>query len=129
MSIATDYYEATGETVAQAVMDMHDRGLPIGRVAAIIGYRTSSDLRRYLAVRGVECPWPRTEKRGRGKPPIKITDAKMERFVELRKQGLPAKEAAATIGHPVRSIYNAIERRRPDLMHRGKYKGDKHKFV
>src|SRR5690606_9661843 len=120
MSIATDYYEATGETVIQAVMDMHERRFPIGRAAAIIGYRTSSDLRRYLEVRGVECPWPRTEKRGRGKPPVKITDAKMERYIELRKKGVPAELAAATVGHPVRSVYNAIEKRRPDLMYRGK---------
>ncbi len=129
MTIAEDYFADAGETVGQAVKRMHADGFSIERASQMIGYCTSSDLRKYLARRGLECPWPKNTYRGRrGHPPIKITDAVMERYVAMRHSGVFAKDAAADVGFNADQIRKAIQQRRPDLsLPRGRTRGDRYR--
>jgi len=129
MTIADDYYADAGETVGQACVRMHAAGFGIERAALLIGYATSSDLRKHLARRGLECPWPRnTYQDRRGRPPIRITDAAMERYVAMRQSGVLAKAAAADVGFSSCQIVKAIQQRRPDLsLPRGRTRGDRYR--
>ncbi|MBU0792295.1 MAG: hypothetical protein KKC55_17810 [Gammaproteobacteria bacterium] len=115
-TIADLYFADTGETVGKACKSMHAGGISIERASQIIGYKTSSDLRKYLARRGIECPWPKKRAGSPGgHPPIRITDNMMERYVDLRRAGVLADIAAREAGHSRDSIRQAIRARRPDL--------------
>jgi AraC-like DNA-binding protein len=114
MTIADEYYADAGETVGQAVKRLHADGFSIERASRLIGYATSSDLRKWLDRRGLECPWPKSHA-GRGHPPIKIDEKALEQYVELRLAGRTATEASAAVGHTPTQMQSAIYSRRPDL--------------
>lgn len=124
-TIAEQYFIDTTETVAEACKSMHANGISIERASQIIGYASSSDMRKYLRRRNLVCPWPTTQSdKRRGKPPYKIKDAAMEKYVELRTAGVTAKEAAKKVGHDPDQLRVAIHTRRKDLsLPRGAHKG------
>lgn len=114
MTIANRYLLDTGETVGQAVRAMHAEGKTIEQAARIIGYRTSSDLRKHLRHRAIDCPWDKKHD-GRGKPPIVVTDSAMEYYAKARACGMSATEAARHVGFTPQQLQSAIYGRRPDL--------------
>ena len=114
MTISQTYHADAGETVGQAVKRMHADGFSIERASRIIGYCTSSDLRKYLARRGLECPWPKKHG-GRGHPPIKIPESAIEQYVALRLKGMRSREAGKIVGFTQSQMQSAIYSRRPDL--------------
>lgn len=124
MTIATTYLEDAGETVGQACERLAAAGVPMNAAATQIGYYSSSDLRKYLERRGLNCPWPKDLQRRRGHPPARVTGAQAEHYATQRAQGVPPLQAAEGTGHTPAQIRNAIKRR-PDLrLPLGKRKGD-----
>lgn len=115
MTIASDYYARTGESVIEAVKRLHTEGIKVERAAQQIGFYSSSDLRKWLSKRGLSCPWPKKPHPNRGRPPIKITDAMMEQYAALRHSGVSAPEAAKAVGKSPTHIRHAIHARRPDI--------------
>lgn len=116
MTIANEYLADTGETVGQAALRMYAAGISVEHAARSIGYATSSDLRKHLARRGLECPWPPSRAfPHRGRPPVKITDKVLDRYCALRQAGNTSEDAAKRLGHSERSIYGALKSRRPDV--------------
>jgi len=116
MTISDDYFADTGETVGKAAIRMHALGISIEQAAHQIGYATSSDLRKWLARRGLECPWPPSRAfPHRGRPQVKITDKVLDDYCALRLGGAMASEACSILGHSERSIYSALKNRRPGV--------------
>lgn len=115
MTIASDYYARTGESVIEACKRLHAEGIKVDRAAQLIGFCSSSDLRKWLSKRELPCPWPKNPHPNRGRPPIKITDAMMEQYAALRHSGVSAQEAAESVGKSPTHIRHAIYSRRPDI--------------
>lgn len=116
MTISDDYFADTGETVGKAAIRLHALGISIEQAAHQIGYATSSDLRKWLARRGLECPWPPSRAfPHRGRPQIKITDKVLDDYCALRLGGAMSSEACSILGHSERSIYSALKNRRPGV--------------
>lgn len=115
MTIASDYYARTGESVIEACKRLHTEGIKVDRASQLIGFCSSSDLRKWLSKRDLPCPWPKKPHPNRGRPPIKITDAMMEQYAALRHSGVPAPEAAKAVGKSPTHIRHAIYARRPDI--------------
>lgn len=116
MTISDDYFADSGETVGKAAIRMHALGISIEQAAHQIGYATSSDLRKWLARRGLECPWPPSRAfPHRGRPQIKITDKVLDDYCALRLGGAMASEACEILGHSERSIYSALKNLRPGV--------------
>lgn len=116
MTISDDYFEDTGETVGKAAIRLHALGISIEQAAHQIGYATSSDLRKWLDRRGLECPWPPSRAfPHRGRPQIKITDKVLDDYCALRLGGAMSSEACSILGHSERSIYSALKNRRPGV--------------
>lgn len=128
MTIADDYFAETGETVGQAAKRLHAEGINVERASHMIGYSTSSDLRKYLRRRGMHCPWPLKPVPVQGKPPRKVTDEMIERYAELRLSGLPACDAIERAGVSRSTIHVALRRRRPDLRARMIERGVMHEW-
>lgn len=116
---AAAYTASTGETVLAACRRMHAEGIGIEAAAREIGFGCSTDMRKYFTRRGLECPWPQSDKHA-NLFSRKITNRDMERFAKLRDSGVPTDVAAERIGYSLQGIQEAIRNRRPDLKGRGK---------
>ena len=113
MTIASAHYARTGKTVAETCRELHAQGKGIEYASTIIGYRTSTDMRKWFARRRAECPWPLDLRASAIRHPI--PDETLSLFIELRR-AMPAEQAAAIVGHPNDSLRSAVLRRRPDLI-------------
>lgn len=117
MTIAEEYFEATGETVGAACLRLYAAGVKVNAASNRIGYSSSSDLRKYLERRGIQCPWPKIgEDKPRGRPPYKLTDDKLEAFAALLKSGMTKTQAAKVVGHQKDHLVKSLKKRRPDLL-------------
>ena len=95
-STPEEYYKVTGETIGQAVARIH-KTMSVEHAAHYIGFVSSTDLRRYLARRGIPDPWPLVY-RGKRKH-HRISEEAMVEYCRRILRGEPKGKAERDMGY------------------------------
>lgn len=111
MSIATEYFESTGERVIDAALRMFEEGKTGSAAAMAIGYGRSTQLRKYLECRGVEWPWPPGGKAPHTVNAHAIPTHTLERYLAMRQTRIKAKVAGKALGYNPWSLHEAAKKR------------------
>ena len=90
------YYKATGETIGQAVARLH-KTAGIEYVAHYVGFASATDLRRYLARRGIPDPWPLAYRGKRQRH--RVSEQDMVEYCRRIIRGEPKGEAEKNMGY------------------------------
>ena len=95
-STPDEYYKTTGETIGQAVARLH-KTVGIEYAAHYVGFASATDLRRYLARRGIPDPWPLAY---RGKRQHhRVSEQDMVEYCRRIIRGEPKGEAEKNMGY------------------------------
>ena len=95
-STPEEYYKVTGETIGQAVARLH-KTVGIEYAAHYVGFASATDLRRYLARRGIPDPWPLAY---RGKRQHhRVSEQDMVEYCRRIIRGEPKGEAEKDMGY------------------------------
>lgn len=95
-STPEEYYKATGETVGQAVARLH-KTMGVEHAAHYVGFASSTDLRRYLARRGIPDPWPMAYRGKRQRH--RVSDEDMVEYCRRIIRGEPKGKAERDMGY------------------------------
>lgn len=95
-SIPEEYYKATGETIGQAVARLH-KTMGVEHAAHYVGFASATDLRRYLARRGIPDPWPMAYRGKRQRH--RVSDEDMVEYCRRIIRGEPKGKAERDMGY------------------------------
>lgn len=95
-STPEEYYKATGETIGQAVARIH-KTMGVEHAAHYVGFASATDLRRYLARRGIQDPWPMAYRGKRQRH--RVSDEDMVEYCRRIIRGEPKGKAERDMGY------------------------------
>lgn len=91
-----EYYKSTGETIGQAVARIH-KTMGVEHAAHYVGFASATDLRRYLARRGIPDPWPMAYRGKRQRH--RVSDEDMVEYCRRIIRGEPKGKAERDMGY------------------------------
>lgn len=93
---ADEYFKSTGETIGQAVARIHTT-MGVEHAAHYVGFASATDLRRYLARRGIPDPWPMAYRGKRQRH--RVSDEDMVEYCRRIIRGEPKGKAERDMGY------------------------------
>ena len=95
-STPDEYYKTTGETIGQAVARLH-KTVGVEYAAHYVGFASATDLRRYLARRGIPDPWPLAYRGKRQRH--RVSEEDMVEYCRRILRGEPKMKAEKDMGY------------------------------